>query len=533
MDPVAEFFTRNIVIVYFFYGLAFFTMGLVVWLESNRTSEFRIARAFGLLAGFGMIHGLHEWFEMFEKISEAGATSIPGWLLLPEVRLSHLVISFILLTLFGVRLLFSNRRNGEHEQKFVYLTAGGLFFIFLVSVLVTYWVYKPERSDFIGSIDVLSRYILGIPGALVAAWAIVLEQRALKKRSGFTFGRDLQWAAWALLLYGVIGQSFPKETFLFPSTVINSQLFLELFGIPVQLFRAMEAIIMAVFFIQALRKFELERQKRLTRDREARIEAQQKMIESEQAAKKRTEILNRELKDRELMLAELLHQVVNVQESERQRIARELHDGAGQILTGLGLGLAAASETVSSNPELAAQQLVELRQLNSDALRELHAMIRDLRPSVLDDLGLVAALKAQAREFEDRTGVSANFKIVGKRSRLRPELETVVFRIGQEALTNVAKHALADSVNILLNFNENCLKLRVEDNGRGFDPQNTLQPGDDQRKAWGLLGIQERVALVGGACFILSKPGEGTTIHVTVPITDARRDDVEDQPDIS
>ncbi len=94
MNPAAEFFTRNIVIVYFFYGLAFFTMGLVVWLESNRTSEFRIARAFTLLAGFGMIHGLHEWFEMFEKISETVATNIPGWLLLPEVRLSHLDLFF-------------------------------------------------------------------------------------------------------------------------------------------------------------------------------------------------------------------------------------------------------------------------------------------------------------------------------------------------------------------------------------------------------------------------------------------------------
>jgi signal transduction histidine kinase len=530
MDPVTELFTRNIIVVYFFYGLAFFTMGLVVWLESNRTSEFRIARAFGLLAGFGIIHGLHEWFEMFEKISEGQVTNIPEWLLLPEIRLIHLVISFILLMLFGVRLLFSRRRSDGSEQRLAYASAGALFVLWLVSVLITYWVYEPERAEFMGAMDVLARYILAIPAALVAAWAIILEQRSMKKRSKVRFGRELQWAAWALLLYGVVGQAFPKESFLFPSNIINSQLFLETFGIPIQLFRAIEAALMAILFIRALRTFELARQQRLAEDREARLVAQQKMLATEQMAKKKTEALNKELKDREVMLEELLHQVVSVQEGERQRIARELHDGPGQILTGLGLGLAAASESVPTNPDLASQQLVELKQLSAQALQELHGMIGDLRPSLLDDLGLVAALKAQTREFEERTGVPANFLIEGKRARLVPEIETVIFRIGQEALTNVAKHAKAETVSVLLHFNQNCLKLRVEDDGVGFDPKETLNP-DSQRTAWGLLGIQERVALVDGVCFIISRPGEGTAIHVTVPVRKESIADVENQLD--
>ena len=101
MDPVAQFFVDNIVVVYFFYGLAFFVMGLIIWLESNRSSEFRITRVFVLLAGFGIIHGLHEWFEMFEKLSQTGAANIPSWLLIPEVRMAHLVVSFLLLIVFG------------------------------------------------------------------------------------------------------------------------------------------------------------------------------------------------------------------------------------------------------------------------------------------------------------------------------------------------------------------------------------------------------------------------------------------------
>jgi signal transduction histidine kinase len=332
------------------------------------------------------------------------------------------------------------------------------------------------------------------------------------------------------LLYGVVGQAFPNESFLFPSTVINSQLFLDIFGIPIQLFRAIEAALMAFLFIRALRTFELERQRRLADDHEARLIAQKQALTTEQMAKEKTEALNMELKDREVMLEKLLHQVVSVQEGERQRIARELHDGPGQILTGLGLGLAAASESIPVNPDLASQQLLKLKQLNAQALQELHGMIGDLRPSLLDDLGLVAALKAQTREFEERTGVPVKFQSQGKHTRLVPEIETVIFRIGQEALTNVAKHAEARSVSVLLYFNQNCLKLRVKDDGIGFDPRETLRR-DSQRPAWGLLGIQERVALVDGVCFIMSKPGEGTAIHVTVPVRRESIADVENQLD--
>jgi len=93
MDPVAELFIDNIVVVYFFYGLAFFCMGLFVWMESSRTSEIRISRAFIFLAGFGIIHGLHEWFEMFQIMAVSGAAAIPDWLLLNQIRIPHLIVS--------------------------------------------------------------------------------------------------------------------------------------------------------------------------------------------------------------------------------------------------------------------------------------------------------------------------------------------------------------------------------------------------------------------------------------------------------
>ncbi len=531
MDPVAEFFTRNIIIVYFLYGLAFFAMGLAVWMESNRTSEYRIAQAFWLLAGFGILHGLHEWFEMFQKLSEAGAANIPDALLLNEIRIPHLVLSFLLLIAFGVKLLFSTHQRNTNANKMAFTVAGVLFLIWFVSVLITRLVYDPTQIELLAASDVLSRYILAIPASLLAAWAIVLERKSYQKQGKTSFGRDLQWAAWALIMYGMIGQLFPHESILFPSTIINSELFIKIFGIPIQFFRATQAALMAFFFIRALRAFEIERQKHLASAQREKSKAQEEALVAQRQVQIQTEKLNVELKDREEMLGELLHQIVSAQEGERRRIARELHDGTGQILTGLGLGLAAASESAKNDPDLAARQLSKLKKLNSQALQELHNVIRDLRPSVLVDLGLVPALSAQVRDFELRTGVEADFVVKGRKRRVQADLETIIFRIGQEALTNIAKHAGASSVHVCLTMKPSCLRLSIEDDGRGFDPEEVLYGNSNRRSAWGLLGIQERVALVGGICFIESEPNKGTRIKATIPLVTEVDTDVEDQAD--
>jgi signal transduction histidine kinase len=222
---------------------------------------------------------------------------------------------------------------------------------------------------------------------------------------------------------------------------------------------------------------------------------------------------------RETLRGELLHQVVSAQERERQRIARELHDGTGQALTALGLGFAAASENVRHNPQLAVSQLTELKTMSTQALQELRDLIRDLRPSLLDDLGLVPALQSQVQSFADRTGVKAEFVLNGRRQRVQSEIETIVFRIAQEALSNVAKHASASQVTVQVGFDDSLLNLAVVDDGAGFEPKTIFEAPDGSRQVWGLLGMQERVALVGGSCMVHSQPGQGTTVKVSIPIT--------------
>lgn len=487
------FFEHNLVLVYFFYGLAFFSMGLAVWLESGHTAEFRMARAMGPLAGFGIVHGLHEWFEMFQRLGRAGMIRIPQWLLLDELHLIQLALSFVLLINFGIGLIYYSRQKNEAgNKKLVRLAVGALLVIWLISLVVTRTLYESGAAGFMPAVEVLTRYILGVPGGLLAAWAIVLEQRTFSLRGMAGTGRDLLGAALALFFYAIIGQTFPNQSFLFPSTVVNSDLFLQIFGIPIQLFRGMTAVIMAIFVIRALRAFELESQQQL------------------QAA-------YRELEGREALRRDLLHRAVTAQEQERQRIARELHDTTGQALTALGLGFAAVGESLQNNPEVASQQVDKLKKLSMQALEELRSLIRNLRPSVLDDLGLVPALQGQVQSFEGNSGVQARFVLNGRRRRLPPEVETIVFRIAQESLNNVARHAAARQVAVLLDFEPNELRLVVEDDGRGFDPQTAYHP-QNGRRPWGLLGIEERVLLVGGRCQIESAPGRGTTVKITIPL---------------
>ncbi len=562
MNALSLFFERNLVVVFFFYGLAFFSMGLAVWLQSGRAPEPRIARTMRTLAGFGIVHGAHGWIDMFGQTGEfASSLTTPAW---DGIRVLVLAASFFLLVLFGAQLAFSSLQDGQ-ARRVTILVGTSLLGLWVVSVSSTEWWYRPQPAAMVAAADVLARYILAIPGALLAAWGMVLEQRAMQARGMPNPRRDLLWAALGLFLYGAVGQTFLESSFLFPSTIVNSTLFSEWFGIPIQLFRAVDAGAITLFIIRMLRAFEIERQHSWTAANEARQTAQREALEAQQQARNETEKLNRQLQmavqdlfmlfevsrglvtsldvnvllrqavativsslpriafglivlrdrtngptevscgadsansvcveqardiarrvldtgelsgiidgakslpdaietattteggrtvcvplrikgriagslllcakpsteplavrdlsliqtvagqlsmaidnatlyrevqAREELRGEMLRRVVAAQEKERQRIARELHDGTGQVLTALGLGLAAATESVNSDPATAARQLTNLKALSSQALQEVHNVIADLRPSVLYDLGLTPALRGQLQDFE-------------------------------------------------------------------------------------------------------------------------------------
>jgi signal transduction histidine kinase len=240
--------------------------------------------------------------------------------------------------------------------------------------------------------------------------------------------------------------------------------------------------------------------------------------ELEQRVRERTselEGLYRELQVREQWRGQLLAKVIGAQEEERKRLARELHDETSQTLSALAMRLETA---VAAFPgDLSRQRLLEAKELTVRTLDELHRLIYDLRPSVLDDLGLLSAIRWYAERHLEPLGVTVHWEVSGQERRLQPEIETALFRVVQEAITNVAKYAHAESVLIQCVLKDDAISIEIEDDGDGFDPTQ-LPAAGETRRGLGLIGMRERVGLLGGTIEIDAAPGKGVRIAVTVPL---------------
>ncbi len=225
--------------------------------------------------------------------------------------------------------------------------------------------------------------------------------------------------------------------------------------------------------------------------------------------------LYRELKQRDELRAKLLQKLISAQEEERRRIARELHDETSQLIGTLALGLDTAMATLP--PGASSDRLQEARALAIKTLDEIHRMSFDLRPSMLDDLGLVPAIRWYAERDLKRRGISVRCEFDETNGRLPPEIETTLFRAVQEAITNIVKHAQAKTVLIQCVLGPRAVTVEIEDDGEGFDPASISATAVDGR-GLGLAGIRERVELLGGSAVIESAPGEGTRVVLTVPL---------------
>jgi signal transduction histidine kinase len=476
----------DIITIYFFYGLSFFSMGLAVMLEAGRSSEFDFARALRFLAGFGLVHGVHEWLEMFLLIfPQLQGLSLYRWVGLGRVIL--LAVSFLFLISFGARLVVGSKRTQLAWQMLGTIAA--------IWTLGLVWLFLTEPPDVrIIAADVYTRYSLAIPGAALTAWGLFLQRQNFLLAGMKGFGRDVIVAALAFGLYGGIGQLFVLPSVVFPSNFLNSDSFLEWFGFRIQLFRSVMACIAAISIIRSLRAFEEENRRQIESLRQAQLAERQRL---------------------EDLREELLRQTVRAQELERQRIARELHDEIGQTLTALGLGMRAISDSATSHPDRVSRQARELQGVVAGGLFGLQNLITGLHPPQLDDFGLVSALRWFGAQVEERFGLSVTITSQGGEADLSQEVRTVLYRIVQECLTNVIRHAKAKHADVLVVFSDGEVCIHVEDNGCGFDVDATLN--HHEYPCWGLLGMQERALLVEGKCTIMSEPGKGTLIEVIVP----------------
>ncbi|MEE8346758.1 MAG: ATP-binding protein [Dehalococcoidia bacterium] len=229
------------------------------------------------------------------------------------------------------------------------------------------------------------------------------------------------------------------------------------------------------------------------------------------------EQLEARVRERTREVQSLLGKVISAQEEERMRIARELHDESAQNLVALLAGVQTAEAALPSSPEKAQQTLASLRPLAKRALEEMRKSILDLRPSALDDLGLAPAIRWYAESRLNPLDIALHWETTGEPEQLPEPTSIAIFRITQEAITNVVKHAQASQVWIRLHFTDSTVAIEVTDDGRGFDYEK-LRPSVTDTRGLGILGMKERASLMGGTVEIDSTPGAGTTVRIVVPL---------------
>jgi signal transduction histidine kinase len=223
-------------------------------------------------------------------------------------------------------------------------------------------------------------------------------------------------------------------------------------------------------------------------------------------------------REREHLRQEMLARVIDAQEAERARVARDLHDEIGQGLTSVLLGLRLVETSLASHPpnlDDAREHSADLHQLVTQALREVRRLAFELRPTVLDDVGLVAALQRLVADVTARRGIVPELAVDGldgQAARLPSQIETVAYRMVQEALTNALRHSRGSSVSVVVARSAGQLRVLVEDDGTGFDPAAV------PATSLGLRGMRERAALVGGSVTVTSAPGLGTAVVLEVPL---------------
>jgi signal transduction histidine kinase len=217
----------------------------------------------------------------------------------------------------------------------------------------------------------------------------------------------------------------------------------------------------------------------------------------------------------------LSRQLLSAQEEERKKISRELHDVIAQTLTTINVRLAALKKEAALNTHGLERSIARTQQLVEQSVDIVHRFARELRPTVLDDLGLIPALHTFMKSFTEDTGIRVSLSAFAAVEKVNGDKRTVLYRVAQEALTNVARHAEASHAEVKIEHLDGAILMKVKDNGRGFQPERVLHT--KRGKRLGLLGMRERLEMVGGDFSLTSAPGKGTTVLAQIPLIDRVR----------
>ncbi|MBF0538213.1 MAG: sensor histidine kinase [Nitrospirae bacterium] len=515
------YFRHDLDVIYFVYGLSFFIMGYSILTQYKPNNIFKIGRIIWLLGLFGVLHGINEWLDMWTLIK--GRTRA-----LDDTRWAFLIMSYCFLLSFGFRMCLRRstpanvmvraaraiRDESKIRSGFNRIFSYDLWLI--SSIVVVIGAISVQSDDFWTTSNILSRYFMGLTGSILTAAGFIMyyyrEDEKLRDAA------NMKYKFWVLalsfLVYGILGGLIVPRGNFFPANVLNVEWFHSVTNLPVRLIRGLFVSISALNIGNILSTFQGETNCRLEE-----ALANEKAIEGEL------------LTSRE-QFRSLATRLQSLIEQERTRIARELHDEVGQSLTSLKIDIDellishVASDnshpaSVRSDPRLVSQINAIERSIDS-VIDRMHNIATDLRPSILDQLGLLAAIQWQAKRFEDRTGIKCNVrvshKVTSSLDSFGPEASTAIFRIFQEAITNVCRHANANKVNAFMYNKGGDFIVKIVDDGRGIEEGKIFD-----YNSLGLLGMRERAAMLGWHLEIKGKPGMSTAVKILTPGTNSRQ----------
>lgn len=543
MAPTSGFFQSNIIFIFFAYGLAFCLMGVVIAVESRRTSALNLARSLWLLGGFGLLNGVVGWIDMFMAMprptagpdtslishviqplncfdchQRLGAVSTLGWearQVQDLLKLFFLIAAPTALLLFGAKLLHDTRESRWRLLRWMPLALLGLF---SASFLLGRDLSGEGIQDRLVTAGILARYTLYLPGSTLAAAALLAQRKPFHALGLPRIAGDITWAAALFGLLGLLdGLVVPPAPFV-PASLVNYASFFAITGVPVQGFRAVVAVIIAYFVVRSLRIFEIEYRRRLSTSDEERFQAQQQVLAGQQRAKDQLEKWNQELEQRVLQRTREVEQrnrEVAILE-ERERLAGEMHDTLGQVLAYVNLKVLTATQTLSSGmTDKALGELKDMEKAVTGACADVRESILSLKTTVDEKRGLLATLPDFLDRYSEQTGLKVELSTGGlEDTRFALETEIQLLRIVQEALANVRKHARATRAWLNITGSPKEITFVVRDDGQGFDPASIQQnPGN----RFGLQIMKERAERTGGRLEVASSPGHGTRVVINVP----------------
>ncbi len=505
MEWLAELFETNRIIVLSVYGQVFFVMGLAVALQSRHRSQLPLARPLVWLAGFGIVHGLMEWGYLFIPI-QAGFLPQPLIEGLLVLQLLLKPLSFALLFQFGVELIVSARTGRDLPS-----IAGQPWLRFVPAAVVVLWIvataalsstvaagYTADpapwlRANEIGPAlegvgaplavgDVTARAMLGLPAALLVAVGLRRTTRLLGPIAAPPVATALSLASLALVVYAVVAGLVPMPAPFPPASILNGRTVFETVGIPIEVFRSLTGLAIALAIIRSLELFEQETDRAIAEGRR-----------------------------RELLLR------------ERERIGRDLHDGIIQSIYAAGLHLEQAATEAERAPERTRDRIGtvmgELNRITGD----IRSTIFDLRSGELESRDAEAIVLAVADELQAHTLVHLDVHSEGLfRPQLRPDQAEELRHIVTEAFSNVLRHARAAKVSVRMACTARRFTLEIRDDGDGFDPAAPVARGR-RGQAQGLVNIRRRAELLDAQLQIESATGRGTRLSLTMPVATSRR----------